>query len=345
MKILIYEYCNGGGSTEVRPSEGLRNLGGAMLSACIDDCLAANHQAYTIVDHRLMQSLPRDCFIKLVSPGQAFSAFKEMLDEVDAVLPIAPETGGTLSALTALVERSGKLLLGSSMPATRIAGDKFACFKLLARHGYKLPASYPWPVPVEMLDTHGPWILKPRTGAGCEGIYLTDSLESVDISRGEYILQEFISGTHASVAMIAGKSHTAVLSVNLQKMVFDPAPRYMGGAIPLIHPLSNTAEDCARVIPSVIPGLRGYVGVDMVLTDHDVYIIEVNPRVTFTYCGLRRVVSKNLFELILQSARGSDLRDEVNLTGAIEFDDHGRIRELPHKDSPKENNSISQRGA
>ena len=36
-----------------------------------------------------------------------------------------------------------------------------------------------------------------------------------------------------------------------------------------------------------LPGLKGYVGVDVVLTDTDAFVIEVNPRLTTSYLGVR----------------------------------------------------------
>jgi predicted ATP-grasp superfamily ATP-dependent carboligase len=327
MNILVYEYFSGGGSDQVFNAENLYSLGWGMLHACIEDCLDAGHQVCTLIDRRLQGKLSVACAVKLVSQGQSLSAFEEMLTEADAVLLIAPETGGTLSRLTSLVEHSGKLLLGSTTQATRIAGDKFASSLALVNHGCKVPSTALWPVAVEELGTPGPWILKPRSGAGCEGIYLTASPDAIHVSQEEYIIQEYVRGTAASVAMIAGKSNAMILSVNFQKMVFDPSPHYKGGTIPLIHPLSKAAMACARVVPLAIPGLRGYVGVDMVLTDQEVYIIEVNPRITFAYCGLRRVASKNLMKIIIRAAQGFDLQDEVHVAGSVQFDDFGRILE------------------
>ena len=39
-----------------------------------------------------------------------------------------------------------------------------------------------------------------------------------------------------------------------------------------------------RCIP--VPGLKGYVGIDMVLSDDECYVIEINPRLTTSYLGL-----------------------------------------------------------
>jgi hypothetical protein len=336
MRILIYEHFSAGAADSPVDGEELQRQGFGMLRACVEDGLEAGHRVQTVLDRRLEGALPAGCRIAPAPPGQALSLFEAMLPEVDAVLPIAPETAGTLASLTSLVERSGKLLLGSSAQATQIAGDKFASALALADHGCKVPFTALWPVPVERLPGSGPWILKPRRGTGCEGICLTASPQAACLPAGEYVVQEYVPGAAASVAMIVGERSVLIASVNLQRVVFAPSvahggagavPHYRGGAIPLAHPLSQAARIAARNIPRAIAGLRGYVGVDVVLTGQDVYIIEVNPRITVAYCGLRRVVSENLMQLIIDAGLGRDLPDEIRVAGSVQFDDSGHVIE------------------
>jgi predicted ATP-grasp superfamily ATP-dependent carboligase len=54
-----------------------------------------------------------------------------------------------------------------------------------------------------------------------------------------------------------------------------------------------------------IPGLRGYVGVDLVLSDTDAVLIEINPRLTTAYVGLRRALEQNVAALIVDACAGS----------------------------------------
>lgn len=331
MKILVYEYFSGGGAEKVSPSADLFALGRAMLRACVEDCIAAGHEVFSIADPRFVSTFPAQCAIKTASSGQWLSAFNDSLNSVDAVLPIAPETDGILKNLSALVERSGKLLLGSSSETISLAGDKLASTDALARHGCNTPKTALWPVRRGEFRAKKPWILKPRRGAGCAGIYLTSSPESIKLPQEDFIVQEFVTGTAASVAIIIGESNHIVVSVNSQDITFDPVPRYNGGTIPLVHPLSQEAINCARRVCEALPGLRGYVGVDMVLTDNAVYVIEVNPRITFTYCGLRRIVPENLMSVILKAAVGIEL-SEIPLTGSIVFDGSGRIVKEIHSE-------------
>ena len=53
-----------------------------------------------------------------------------------------------------------------------------------------------------------------------------------------------------------------------------------------------------------MPGLSGYVGVDVVLgNDGRDWAIEINPRLTTSYVGLRALAGFNLAEAMLAVAR------------------------------------------
>ena len=68
---------------------------------------------------------------------------------------------------------------------------------------------------------------------------------------------------------------------------------YCGGRTPLDHPLAKQAVDAALRTCRALPGLRGYVGVDLVLTESEAVVIEVNPRLTTAYLGVRSAIEGN----------------------------------------------------
>jgi len=48
-----------------------------------------------------------------------------------------------------------------------------------------------------------------------------------------------------------------------------------------------------------IPGLWGYVGIDVLLTAAGPVVVEVNPRLTTSYAGLHAAIGVNPAELVL----------------------------------------------
>src|SRR4029079_16754040 len=89
---------------------------------------------------------------------------------------IAPETGGCLERLTRRVERLGTMLVGSASTAIRLASDKHRLPGVLAHCGVAHPqtrllgASENAAPIAEALGY--PIVVKPRRGAGCEGVRL-----------------------------------------------------------------------------------------------------------------------------------------------------------------------------
>src|SRR5262249_34540847 len=83
---------------------------------------------------------------------------------------------------------------------------------------------------------------------------------------------------------------------------------YLGGELPLPEPWAHRAADLARRALSVIKGLRGYIGVDLVLGEKvdgsGDQVMEINPRLTTSYVGLRVLAQSNLAEAMLHLALG-----------------------------------------
>ena len=58
---------------------------------------------------------------------------------------------------------------------------------------------------------------------------------------------------------------------------------------------------------ALVPGMQGYVGVDLVFGEETCWLIEINPRVTTSYVGLRRVVGINMAAAIWRACRDGSL--------------------------------------
>ena len=83
------------------------------------------------------------------------------------------------------------------------------------------------------------------------------------------------------------------------------------------HSSENEAKEIAKKAVESIRGLKGYVGVDLILGD-EVYLVEINSRITTPYVALRQMLNFNLGEAIVESVKGH-LPEEVNIKGEIEF--------------------------
>ena len=244
-------------------------------------------------------------------------------------LVIAPEFDDLLRDRSQAVLDGGGRLLGSWPAAIQLAGDKFATAKFWQERGVSHPRTQLLD-PIAFASFEGPWVMKPRHGAGSQATFLIrhrgDELHSWspafhECPDDEFIVQQYVRGQAVSVAVLIGAAQTIPLLPARQHLSRDGRFRYLGGSLPLPEPLRSRAVELALQAVADIDGLRGYVGVDLVLGDDGSdYAIEINPRLTTSYLGLRQLCQQNLAELILRLAQGETIAPPTWHEGEVRFD-------------------------
>ena len=115
-------------------------------------------------------------------------------------------------------------------------------------------------------------------------------------------------------------SRTASKSFSLAGLRFGYAvahPEIIAGLNKLkdSYNLDMLTQTLARAAVRAIAGLRGYVGVDLVLGEDAVRCIEINPRLTTSYIALRRVARLNLAHSIRDACMAGKLPESFPLSG------------------------------
>jgi len=341
MKLLLLEYFTAIAARSVDPA--LRAEGGAMRDALAVD-LARLPGADVTVLHRAGQEPPRAPRLS----GRPLSqdpepALAALAGRFDAALLIAPEDGGILERLTRVVRRTGCRLLGPGPEAVRLAADKLLTARLLRAHGITTPETS-----VLRLDRHTarrlrgrplPLVLKPRAGCGCQGISriardmeiapALSRLRRAGVQRAA-LAQESVAGVDASVSLIVFRDGILPLALGLQRLSKKGGFVYRGGSLPYRPPNAPRAialaVRAAGALAAAAGDLSGFVGVDLVLGREGPVVIEINPRITTSYVGLRHIVQANLGGLILRAGRGDRRPPAPGLRGACDYEAAGRCR-------------------
>ena len=158
-----------------------------------------------------------------------------------------------------------------------------------------------------------PLVVKPVDGVGCAGLSVVNSEQQVagavakilSESASKYFMaQKLVRGIAVSVSLLATGSDVLPVSLNKQDVSLMPPEAnstYNGGQVPFDSPLKSEAFAAAEAVVKAFHGLKGYVGVDLVLTEKEAVVIEVNPRLTTSYVGLRKTAGFNLAQAIINA--------------------------------------------
>lgn len=88
---------------------------------------------------------------------------------------------------------------------------------------------------------------------------------------------------------------------------------YGGSSVNALRQYHSAFAALANQIAANITGLNGYVGVDVIIQDTAIVVVEINPRITTSYVGLHQSTQQNPAGLLLDLAN-NDMFSLPNIT-------------------------------
>ena len=342
MRILVYEHVSGGGFADEPISASVLSEGFGMLRTLAADFKAAGHNVTTMLDARIARlnpPIPADCVMLVFSCQETQATLRKLSEQVDAAYIIAPETDGVLRSFVETVEQTGAASLNCESVAIEKVSDKVGVYEFMRELGLPVPKTLTFAVTDDLKEivkgVRGgfgfPVVFKPFDGVSCGGVSVVQDESQVagavakikvESSGKRFLVQELVEGAAASVSLFSTGSRVVPVTLNLQDVVIETpeaCSSYSGGSVPFVHPLQAEAFEAAEKLVKSVQGLRGYVGVDFVLTEEAAVAIEVNPRLTTSYLGLRRVVNFNPAQAIIDAVLHRKLPTHVESRGCAYF--------------------------
>ncbi len=318
-RVFIYEFLTGGGTwtqpDSPLPCGSLLEEGQAMVSALVADFAALPETAVVVLrDSRLPQSPTTSNNVQCLEVASAAEHERQFLEcaaNCTRTLLVAPEFDGLLLDLCRLAEAAGANLLSPDSRLIAMADDKNETARVLAAAGIPVPPGAlwngcgAWPPHVGL-----PAVLKPNRGAGSLGLRVLRGATPLSPAAldGVWRLESRMPGRSASAAVLCGPMGKHVLPACWQILSDDDEFRYLGGATPLPDELDHRARRLALRAAEALPASVGYLGVDLILgpepTGRQDVVIELNPRITTSYVGLRRALPINLADVMWALADG-----------------------------------------
>ncbi|SFL95285.1 ATP-grasp domain-containing protein [Variovorax sp. OV329] len=310
-RIFVYEYLSGGGDMATTAAsgaaDGLLAMGQAMRDAMAADLLALKSYHVSVATCKLAAPPAQTAHPVMPHEGESAQDFvRRQAQAHDLAWVVAPESEGLLAGLHPCVPP--QRWLGCSLPAISIATHKRRTLAALARAGVATPLDF------EQRPDIDRWVVKPADGAGAVATRVHrkrstawEDWRSRSGAGQPAVIEPWIDGDALSLSLMCGPGRCELLSINRQHIRVDGQGllSYVGvqvNAVPLTDPHARQLAALAARVQQAIPGLRGFVGIDLVRHPrHGPVAIEVNPRVTCAYVGLSQALGRNLAADVIAS--------------------------------------------
>jgi predicted ATP-grasp superfamily ATP-dependent carboligase len=172
---------------------------------------------------------------------------------------------------------------------------------------------HPETAPVDKADGMGfPLMVKPKSGCGGMKNIIVRNVEELNLFRKrldshEFIAQEFMKGIPCSTSVVSTGDEAVVVAMNEQLIGIRRLTRlpfaYCGNVTPLETKFRQEMEDYSKQI-CIEFKLRGSNGIDFMLTDKSVKVIEINPRFQGSIDTVELSTGINVFDAHIKSFAG-----------------------------------------
>jgi len=335
LNLLIFEYATASGFND--PS--LLAEGQAMLEGLLEDF--QDFKIHYLISEKFLTQEYLEKW-KSAQPIILKEGLRQWITKnisaYDGCLFIAAEEDMELYELTCIMEDKGVQVYGSTSQAVLNCSDKFKTYSILKNHfpvinTYKLILEdFKCPENQEkyaLLVKDKKMVLKPADGVACQGINivysfedLKNAVESLNTFLPYALLQDFVEGESCSVSLLSTGDKAIPLTLNRQKIEFiGNGMEYQGAEVPWEHELSKEALEVAKKAVESVDGLKGYVGIDLIL-NNQVHILEINSRLTTPFVAIRKISSVNMGHAIIDAVKGI-LPEDLNCKGKILLEKSG----------------------
>ncbi|MBS9478853.1 ATP-grasp domain-containing protein [Ancylobacter radicis] len=290
MRVFVCETVSGGDHIGVDLPEALIAEGIMMRDALIGDLEdLPGIRVITTHDARLDPPARGDSIA--IRPGDDTRAiWNDLAAQADCCWPIAPECEGILDRLVEQLRARNSRVIACEEETLRLCASKARTAEQLTAAGIAaIPTWSPDTVPTGRL---GPFVIKPDDGAGAVDVRVFSRLPAGPYPPG-VVVQPLVEGMAASLNLLCQLGRTHVLSANRQHMSTVDGQMVLRGVTVGAFPVDEALRGLGEAIGAAFPGLHGFLGVDYIATPDGPVIVEINPRLTTSYVGLRRSLGIN----------------------------------------------------
>ena len=238
----------------------------------------------------------------------------DYIDEVDYIIPISGVSPSDFS------KKDRKKILGNRNVDD--IEDKFRFYKKIKDEFLTPETFYVSDIDeareINKTYPETKFILKPVQGSGGYDINLLNNDSNIVFNDKKFMIQEYISGINVSSSLLADgdDAKTIINSRLLTENDFEKNNSfiYVGNILPLTdESILANIEDIAKINESMNAtsenlackfNLVGSNGVDYILNDDGLYVIEINPRIQGTFECAEKSLGINMLDAHIKACQG-----------------------------------------
>lgn len=239
---------------------------------------------------------------------------KDYLDEVDYIIPISGVSPSDFP------KKYQKKILGTTDVSD--IENKFRFFKKI-RNEFLTPMTFRLSDIDEAIEINknypnNQFILKPIKGSGGYNINLLDNVSDLQFNEGEFMLQEYVIGINVSSSILStcndaktimnsrlltmndfGKKDSFIYVGNILPLTDESSMSDIKGINNIVKDMNETSENLAHKF-----NLLGSNGVDYIINENGLYVIEINPRLQGTFECVEKTLGINMLDAHIKSCQG-----------------------------------------
>jgi len=297
-KILIYEYITGGGLINEDLTSDLMHEAILIIKSLYR---SGENSKYFECDHLLdyrLKDFYKDNSIIIKNKDDLYNT--NFLRKYNYVLPVMPESNLKLYDYAKFLESNKINMLLSDSKTIKMCSDKYEFYKFICNNKLNTVKTY-LKYTKNMYGKR--FVIKDRYGVGCSYVEITKDINKLSTINSNNIIQDYIVGQDYSLSVFFTRAGFKLLTINKQLIRINQNDQmYLSGIMVNIkHDFYIKFVSIISKIKNIFPGLRGFVGIDLLVNDKEIFIIEINPRLTTSFVGVYDTLGINIIDLIINS--------------------------------------------
>ncbi len=298
-KILIYEYITGGGLINEDLTSTLLHEATLITSYIYQECEKSQYFEYDYFqDYRIKDDNFKKA-IRIKSHKEIFNI--SLLKKYDYILPIAPEIDLNLFHYAKFLEKHKLNFILSDSKTIKLLSDKLFFYKACKKNN--IPTIKTNLLTSQLKKNNKISLAKDRYGAGCSYIKIIKKYSDIENNNFDKIVQPYINGKNYSLCLFFNKNSYNLLTINKQKLQIDTnnMMKLTNLHVNVPHNFHPKINSLISLIMKSFPGLRGYIGIDIIIQKGKIFVVEINPRITTSFIGMYETIGVNIVDLIIKS--------------------------------------------